>query len=457
MRRFAFILIALVGAGLIGFAGFSVAARNPDGLPLRALGQAAGETYVFGYPLVLMDETRRTVIAAPDSGVQINTLYRPRALPGFGDEAVVRPNRDTLYLLAFLDLSQGPAILRYPETRGRYWMVQVMDAWTDVAGVAGSRTTGSEPGAVMIAGPGWDGPALPGMARIAVSTDMAWVIGRIAVAPTQADMAAGHALQDQFSMTAPSVSDPDYQPRATRPPDAVAGLAAETFFQRLAALMQDNPARPADAPMLAKLSSIGVQPGVHDLTGYGVLARSAIRRGVEAARDRLDQAGRVGAYGPTNWRTALDLGDYGTRYDLRAGVALLGLGANLPEDAIYPRTDIDARGRALSGDHVYQIRFAPGETPPAGAFWSVTSYDAQGFLLDTPRHVIGDRDALVRDGDGGLTLTISAVRPEDGAPSNWLPVTAGAPFTLTARLYDPEPAALSGDWRMPAVRRVDPD
>ena len=160
-------------------------------------------------------------------------------------------------------------------------------------------------------------------------------------------------------------------------------------------------------------------------------------------------------YGPTGWRTALGLGDYGTDYALRAGVALIGLGANRPEDALYPSTDIDSQGRPLTGDHVYQIRFAPGQTPPARAFWSVTAYDAEGFLQNTQRHLVGDRDGLVFDGDGGLTLTISAERPNQRPQSNWLPVAPGAPFQLTARLYDPEPQALSGAWRMPAVERVE--
>lgn len=455
MRRIVVIVLAIAALAAAGWAAFSFAARNPDGLALRDLGQAAGEAYIYGYPVVLMDETRRTLLGAPGQDISTNQLHHRRDLPGFGDEAVVRPNRDTLYSLAWLDLSNGPVILRFPQTDGRYWLFQVMDAWTDVVGTAGSRTTGTAPGAVMIAGPNWDGPALPGMGRIEVETEMAWLLGRIAVAPNEADLSAGRALQDQFSLTAPAVENGDYPSTDIRPPDAVAAMEADAFLARLAGLMDANPPRPEDAPMAASLAAVGVAPGAYDGRGFGPLARLAIKRGVAVARERLAEGLQTRPYDANNWRTALNLGDYGVDYALRAGVALIGLGANLPADAIYPNTEIDGEGRPLTGDHVYQIRFAPGDTPPARAFWSVTVYDSDGFLQDMPRHVLGDRDALVRDADGGLTLTIAAARPDGVAETNWLPVEAGAPFALTARLYDPELDALSGAWAMPAVERLE--
>lgn len=455
MRRIVVIALVIAALAAAGWAAFSFAARNPDGLALRDLGQAAGEAYIYGYPIVLMDETRRTLLGAAGQDISTNQLHHRRDLPGFGDEAVVRPNRDTLYSLAWLDLSQGPVILRFPQTDGRYWLFQVMDAWTDVAGTAGSRTSGTAPGAVMIAGPNWDGPALPGMARIEVDTEMVWLLGRIAVAATADDLDAGRALQDQFSLTAPAVDDADYPSTEIRPPDAVAAMDADEFLERLAGLLAANPPRPEDAPMAARLAALGVMPGAYDNEGYGPLARAAMERGVAVARERLAEGLQSRPYDANTWRTALNLGDYGVDYALRAGVALIGLGANLPADAIYPNTEIDAQGLPLTGDHVYRIRFAPGETPPARAFWSVTAYDSDGFLQDVPRHVLGDRDALVRDAVGGLTLTIAAALPDGVAETNWLPVEAGAPFALTARLYDPEPDALSGAWVMPAVERVE--
>ncbi len=453
MRRFVPVLLIAVVLAAAGYGVFQWACRNPDGLPMRDLGQAAGEAYVFGYPLVLMDETRRTMLASPE--IETNWLHHRRALPGFGDEAVVRPNRDTLYSLAWLDLSDGPALLHYPGNAGRYWLAQIMDAWTDVDGAVGSRTAVPAVSGVQIAGPGWDGPRLEDYPRIEVSTDTAWLLIRVAVADAPYDLEAGRAVQDGFWLTAHESDQPDFEIREQRPADAVAAMAPDAFFARLAGLMQANPARVADAPMIERLEALGVTPQGYQDDGFGPLARMAVARGVEVARERLAQGVQSRPYGPTNWRTALGLGDYGTDYALRAGVALIGLGANRPEDAIYPSTDIDADGRALDGEHAYHIRFASGETPPADAFWSVTAYDADGFLQDVARPVLGDRDALVFEDDGALVLTISANRPDDVPARNWIEVAPGAPFQLTARLYDPQSQALSGAWRMPPVERLD--
>mgnify|MGYP006273764631 FL=1 len=453
MRRLGPVLLIAAVLAATGFGAFTWAARNPEGLALRDLGRTAGEAYVFGYPLVLMDETRRAMLAAPD--IESNRLHPRTDRPGFGDEAVVRPNRDTLYSLAWLDLSDGPALLDCPQDGDRYWLAQVMDMWTDVAGTAGPRTACGAAGGVQIAPPGWDGPRLADYPRIEVSTPHAWLLIRVGVADRPADLAAGQAFQEEFRLTAHAPDQAALEPPGQRPPDAVAALTPEEFFARLAALMALHPPRPADAPMLSQLAGIGLEPGAYEPEGFGPLARMAIARGVDTARERLSSGVQSRPYGPTNWRTALDLGDYGTDYALRAGVALIGLGANRPEDAIYPSTDMDSEGRLLSGDHVYRLRFAPGETPPARAFWSVTAYDADGFLQDVERHALGDRDRLVRDEDGGLTLTISAARPEGVPHGNWLPVAPEEPFQLTARLYDPAPPALSGDWRMPSVERLD--
>lgn len=454
MTRVALILLGLLALAAAAAGVFTHGARHPEALSLREIGERAGEAYIYGFPLVLMDETRAAMLARP--GAVQNRLIHRRELPGFGDEAVVRPNRDTLYSVAWLDLSAGPAELTWPETGGRYWLFQVMDAWTDVAGAPGSRTQGPGPGRAFITGPDWRGEPPAGAVHIVVETDTAWIIGRIAVADTAQDLDAGRALQDGFALAAPPA-----RPLATRvvegrPADSVASLSASAYFDRLSRLMARNRARPSDRAALQRFTGVGLVPGVYDPGGSGWLARAAAARGVQVARRRLAQAVSELPAGPTGWRTAREgLGAYGTNYNLRAGVALIGLGANKVEDAIYPTAEIDSDGRALDGGGVYRIRFAPGATPPAGAFWSLTAYDAQGFLLDTDRHALGDRDALAYEPDGSLEITIAAARPDGAQEANFLPVTAGERFMLTARLYDPAPAALSGAWTMPPVERVE--
>ena len=453
-RIFAFLLVLLAlcaaGAGV-----FAHGARHPDGLALREIGQRAGEAYIFGFPLVLMDETRTSLLDRQDASQ--NQLVHVHALPSYGDEDVVRPNRDTLYSLAWLDLSAGPAELTWPQTDGRYWLFQVMDSWTDVAGAPGSRTQGAEPGRAFITGPGWAGTVPDEAVHVSVPTRSAWIIGRIAVAPQPDDLVIGRRLQDGFSLSGSVVAaDPAFPAGGGRPRDTVTALTPEQVFERLAILMASEQPRLADAPALQRFSAIGLSPGAFYQDGHGWIARRAAARGVDVARQRLADAANGMAPGPNGWRVAREgLGDYGTDYALRAGVAMIGLGANRAEDAIYPNTDTDAQGRPLSGGHTYRIRFEPGESPPADAFWSITAYDSQGFLLDTPRHALGDRDALVVGSDGSLEIVIGAQRAASAAVANFLPVTPGQPFALTARLYDPRPEALSGSWTMPPVERLD--
>jgi hypothetical protein len=460
MRFLGPLLLTLLLLAAAAAAGWHVLTRNPEGLSLRDLGQTAGEAYVFGYPLVLMEETRAVMLARLDADGEaggVNTIHHRRDLPQAGDDTVVRPNLDTLYSIAWLDLSEGPAVLRWPDMGERYWLLQVLDAWTDVAGAPGSRTAGSGPGLAFITGPDWDGPALPGAVHVRVSTPMAWLIGRIEVAPDE-DLTPVHALQDAISLTAVTpaagVRSAD---SSRRPPDVVAALAPGEFFTRLAALMTDNHAREADAEMTARLPALGVDPqtGALDWSGHGLLARRVMARGVEVARDRLTATDRL-APGPEGWRTLTHgLGDYGTNYALRAGVARVGLGANLSADAIYPNAAVDRDGEPLHSRYSYVLRFEPGALPPADAFWSITLYDADGFLPEGAgwRHALGDRDALQYDSDGGLTLRISTTPPQGFPGSNWLPAPPNAHFTLTARLYDPREAALSGEWTMPGVER----
>jgi hypothetical protein len=153
----------------------------------------------------------------------------------------------------------------------------------------------------------------------------------------------------------------------------------------------------------------------------------------------------------------LNLGRYGTDYNIRSAVAMVGLGANLPEDAMYPNTALDHQGEALNGKHRYRLHFAANALPPVKAFWSITAYGADEFLIDNPmqRFAIGDRDPLVFNADGSLDLWVQATPPsQKEAAANWLPVQIGAPFLLNARLYWPDDKALNGQWKMPVLERL---
>ncbi len=426
------------------------------------------EGYLYGLPLVLMDLTRTEFITRQ---VPENQLRRARQTPTANFREVVRPTVDLLYTSAFIDLDSGPWVLRLPPNPDHYEVFSLLDAWTDVYAAPGTRSHGGAGGTYLLAGPRWEGAAPAGMTLLRAGTRMAWLIGRTQVKDA-ADLPRVHALQDGVSLErlgAAPVAEPSTAPSAPAadttadkplakgdaPVERLRRMPTGEYFQRLATLMADNPPRDADRPMLMKLERLGLAPGKPP--AWNALDRASVALGRWLADFQVKRELARPRDLVQGWQTPPDLlGRYGTAYNIRAVVALVGLGANLPEDAIYPSARVDAEGKALDGAHRYRIRFAPGQWPPARAFWSVTAYGADDFLLDVPqgRHSVGSRDPLVANADGSIDLLVQAEPPPPGLRANWLPVRAGERFTLTARLYWPQVEALQGRWRMPAVERL---
>ena len=418
------------------------------------------EAYIFGYPLVMMDVTRAHATHAV--GPQ-NQLHRARQFPNANFRAVVRPNVDTLYTTAFINMDQGPWVFEMAANAQRYEVMPFMDAWTNVFAAPGTRTTGTAGGRFLLAGPRWQGSVPEGMTLLRSPTQMVWLIGR-----TQTNGAADyplvHRLQDGLSLrrladgAAPAQPSPSAHTaaNATPPLQQMQAMAVQDFFTRLATLMVDNPPAGADAPMLIKLARIGVAPG--QAPQWGPLDRASVALGRWLADFKVAQELKKPRELVRGWSTPpAMLGQYGTHYNIRAVVAMVGLGANWPADAMYPQARVDAQGQALNGSLRYRLRFSPAQLPPVRAFWSVTAYGADDFLIDNPlnRYALGDRDPLLFNADGSLDLWIQAEAPAGEQQRNWLPVKAGAPFLLNARLYWPREVALDGEWGMPAVERLD--
>ena len=420
------------------------------------------ESYIFGYPLVIVDVTR--VNAALVVGAE-NTLRKVRQFPEAGFTEVVRPNVDTLYTTGFIDMAKGPWVFEMAANDKRYEVMPFMDAWTNVFAAPGTRTTGTAGGRFLLVDRAWAGQVPPGLTLLRSPTQMVWLIGRTQT-NGMADYPAVHGLQDGISLRALAdwqagkpVVTPAWQAAATRPVPPVEQMQAmrtEAFFTRLALLMVGNPPAAADGPMLVKLSRIGLAPG--QPPNWGALDHAAISLGRWLADFTVAKEIKKPRDLVRGWATPpAILGDYGTFYNTRAVVAMVGLGANLPADASYPNTSVDAAGQSLSGSRRYRLHFAPADLPPVKAFWSITAYGSDNFLISNPlrRYAIGDRDPLVYNADGSLDLWIQADEPAVGKSSNWLPVKAGEPFLLNARLYWPKPIALNGAWGMPAVERVE--
>ena len=420
------------------------------------------EAYIFGYPLVIMEVTRAN--AALTVGPQ-NQLRRVRQFPGADFREVVRPNVDTLYTTAFIDMSEGPWVFEMAANDQRYELMPFMDAWTNVFAVPGTRSTGQAGGKFLLAGPTWQGAVPAGLTLLRSPTHMVWLIGRTQTNGV-ADYPQVHRLQDSLKLRSlPAWEAGQDEPQSTwqaaaarpiPPSQQMAAMGTETFFTRLAQLMVANPPSAADAPMMFKLARLGVAPG--QAPQWGLLDRWAVTLGRWIADWTVAKELKKPRDLVRGWSTPPSiLGDYGTAYNIRAVVAMVGIGANLPADATYPNTRVDGDGQALNGRHRYRLHFKAGALPPVQAFWSVTAYGADDFLIDNPiqRYALGDRDPLVFNPDGSLDLLVQAQAPEGKQQSNWLPVKAGEPFLLNARLYWPTAAGLDGSWGMPAVERVD--
>jgi hypothetical protein len=430
----------------------------------------AVEAYLYLYPLVTMDLTRRQVISqAPGTNPAagpMNAFAHMRTLPDATSRAVVRPNFDTLYSIAWLDLTAEPMILSVPDTDGRYYLLQLTDMWTDVFAAPGPRTSGTAAGHFGVVPPGWVGSLPPHVEPIRAPTPYVWVVGRTQT-NGPADYAAVHRIQDGYDLTplsgwgrpprpVPFEPDPTVD-TGTEPLRQVHRMAAADFFAYAAELLKLHAPHLTDWSARARMRRIGIEAGrSFELDRLPPTVRRALADvPAEALRRLRAQMPKLGRQA-NGWVVMTDtIGAYGNAYLARATTAMIGLGANQPEDAVYALNVTDASGAPLDGDHAYVIRFAAGELPPVDAFWSVTMYDAEGFVVDNPlgRFALGDRDALTYAADGSLELYLQHEAPGEGRLSNWLPAPRG-PLGVTMRLYAPRPPVLDGTWNPPSVRRT---
>jgi hypothetical protein len=422
--------------------------------------------YVFGYPLVIMDITREN---AALSIAPVNVLQRVRSFPDAQFKTVVRPNLDTLYSTAFLDLSQGPLVFDMPANEIRYEVMSFLDAWTHVFASPGTRTQGTAGGRYFLVGPQWQGTVPQGMTLLRSPTAMAWLIGRTETRG-EADFPLVHRLQNGLQLTpwveghaapyisASAASAASAWQKSTAPltPPLVQmqNMRTVDFFNRLTQLMVANPPFAADAPLLQDLARIGVHAG--QPVDWSWLEQKAVSLGRWITDTQIAKALKEPRGLVNGWAVPpSSLGQYGTDYNTRIVVAMVGLGANLPEDAMYPSTQEDGKGGALQGRFRYRIHFPAGQWPPVNGFWSITAYGLDNFLIDHPsgRHAVGSLHPMVPNADGSLDVWIQAQAPEGPLQANWLPVNENTPFVLNARLYGPKPEALQGGWKLPAVER----
>ena len=439
--------------------------------------EIAIEAYIYAYPLVTMELTRRALTNVDKPGgskAPMGQFARLRTYPAVDDHSVTAPNADTLYTLVWLDVSKEPWIVSVPDMKDRYFLFPMLDGWTNVFQDPGKRTTGTKAQKYAITGPGWSGTLPPGVIEYKAPTGLVWILGRIYCTGTPEDYKAVHALQDQVSAVpltaygkpytpAPGTVDPAIDMK-TAPRDQVNAMDGATYFKLFAELMKTNPPSAEDAPMVAKLAKIGIVPGqdfdaskLEAPVAKGIAA--APKHGQEKISAYLNESVVTGdAKLEHGWLFFSKTGLYGTGYRNRAMITWYGLGANRPQDAVYPTSEGPDIVKKYSGANKYVARFKKGETPPANAFWSITMYDKDYFFVPNPinRYTVSSRSKFKANADGSVDLYIQKESPGRDKEQNWLPAPSDT-FVLMMRLYWPSekpPSILDGTWKPPEVKEA---
>jgi len=436
--------------------------------------ESAIDAYVYAYPLVTMEITRRvmTNVEKPEgSKAPMGQFARLRAYPAVDDHSVTAPNADTLYTLTWIDVGKEPWILSLPDMKDRYFLFPMLDMWTNVFEVPGKRTTGTKAQKYAITGPGWKGELPAGVTEYKSPTALVWLLGRIYSSGTPEDYKAVHALQDQISVVPLSAYGKPYTAPAGKvdaaidmkaaPRDQVNAMDAAAYFKLAAQLMKDNPPAAADAPMVAKLAKLGIVPGQDfDPAKLDPAVLKGMNDAIKPAQGKISSLPEAIVRGDAKlehgWLFFPKTGVYGTNYLNRSLITWYGLGANRPEDAVYPTAEGPELIKKFNGANRYVMRFEKGQLPPVNGFWSITMYDQSYFFVPNPinRYNVSSRSKFKANPDGSIDVYVQNESPGKDKEANWLPAPKGE-FVLMMRLYWPKekpPSILDGTWKPPVVK-----
>jgi hypothetical protein len=455
--------------GLFLCPALSLAAQAESAITEQEAQSIAADAYIYFYSLVTMDVTRKQLTnVEPGKGVgaPMNTLFSFPAFPTAEMRQVVRPNFDTLYTVGYLDLTKEPMVVSVPDTGGRYYLLPMLDMWSDVFASPGWRTTGTQAGNFLVTPRGWSGTVPAGFSKIEAPTPYVWIIGRTKT-DGPPDYDAVHKIQAGYKITPLSEwgkppkpvevkIDPSIDMK-TPPKVQVDTMKGGDYFAYAAELLKLQPPHLTDEPIIAQMKRIGIEPGKSfDMSKVDPVVKKAIEAAPEAGRQLMAWKVPTLAHVANYWSLNTDtMGVYGNYYLKRAIIAQVGLGANLPEDAIYPLNLGDETGKPLDGANKYAIHFDKGAMPPVNAFWSLTLYDSDGFQVANSlnRFAVSSWMPFKYNPDGSLDLYFQNESPGPDKEVNWLPAPKGA-FNLTMRLYGPKSEALTGKWNPPPITRT---
>ncbi len=423
-------------------------------------------TYFYAYPLVVMNETRLEMTRLEGRDLT-NRFTHSREFPGASFDTVVRPNLDTLYSTIWFDVTSEPLVVRIPAMNDRYYMMPVMDMWTNIIDSIGTRTTGSDEISFVIVGPQWQGELPEDLYVVNATTNYGWIIGRV-LTYDEADYSNVHALQNQFSSISLSdyiskgnSSDLDSLPISSTGKgteslsDIVVEMPIPDFYSEFFSLLSNTESYSYDEPIISYLSNLGIsdtRPIKFEELSF--LSRIRLSVGAFIARKVIENPPSLDPIG--GWNLPIDeMGNYGENYPKRAVIAKVGLGANEAVDAIYALSEIDADDQKFDGDQTYVLHFAKDNLPPVSGYWSITIYNENGLFdaVETERYALHNKNQLTYNEDGSLDLYFGPTRPAKAAPTNWIETTPGV-FNLVLRLYWPNQNILDGDWIPPRIKKL---
>jgi hypothetical protein len=436
-----------------------------EGKQAYALGIQA---YIWGYPMVVMQRSRDAMTKGGDAPItpeQFNTsglLFAPVnqvanawGMLGPKFSAVESGNSDTQYSVTWFDSSEEPYVLHLPDAKGRYYTFQFIDAYTNNFHYASTRTMGSQEQAYALVAPGWKGKLPANVTRVDCPTPTGLILGRWFVA-SEKDVAAVNAIQKQVTMTPLSSYGKKYTPPAVKVVPAKKYTGDLAFFEQLGDTLVINGAPAADAGLLGLLKNIGLTTDHgFDSSALSDAEKKSLAQAVKDGDSMLAAKSASMGKNVNGWQLSPVLDEYfGTSYLFRAAIGYQAMFVNTPIEAYYPGVFKDTDGKVLDGSAgKYTITFPKGKTPPAGAFWSVTMYDAKKRLMvenSLNRYKIGSADNMKAGADGSTTIYIQADSPGKDKESNWLPAPKEA-FYMLMRMYLPKIEVLNGQYEIPGV------
>jgi len=438
--------------------------------------QIATDAYVYGYSLITTDVTRVQMSNVPKvegfTGPMGQFINVPKYPPA-DYRGVSAPNADTLYSVAWIDLSE-PQVFSHPDMGDRYYLFEITDLWMSDSKVSPSKRTADGRAAnYLFTGPGWKGAVPEGMKHFPIATRYMVILFRTDADGTEKDYRAVNALQAQYKVTPLSAWGKSYVPVAPpvnptpgfsmtdKPQQVILAMGTEGYFNLMANLMGSAaPAATEDAPMLTRMAKIGIVPGKpFEMNKLDPTVQSALQNIPQTSLKNIEANKSSMGTIVNGWVVSKGLGTYGADYMKRAVVAAFGWPANQQRDAVYPYTDVDSTGQKLTGANKYTLTFAKGATPPVKGFWSITMYMIdQGWWFVPNRlnkFTVSLRDNPKFNADGSLTLYFQNESPGADKEANWLPAPKGD-FIPMMRMYWPNensPSIIDGSWKPPAVQR----